>query len=149
MTYITIYKQADLTLTGTMRKAQLAATATKTSRRPNGLHHADSPAPGATLDLKRRASTMSTLSHLLHPTEDVRQCDKCHIKFSPKWWPVAETELDEEKVLCHKCHWKIAAQNGHKNEEDLAGAIRDKLSRLDKRQEQSGLRHGDSRVSVA
>jgi hypothetical protein len=148
MTYVKNYKQADLTLTGTMRKAQLAATATKASRRPNGLHHADSPGPGATHDLKRRASTMSTVSHLLYSTEDVRQCDKCHIKFSPKWWPVAETERDEEKVLCHKCHWSTAVQNEERNG-DLAEAMREKLGHLVERQHQSGPAHGDSRVSVA
>ena len=111
MTYVTTYKQADLTLTGTMRKAQLAATATKTSRRPNGLAYADSPAPSIPYDLKRRASSISTLSHLLHPAEDKRQCDKCQVEFSPKWW--SRNGSDEDKVWCHKCHWRTHIQRNH------------------------------------
>jgi hypothetical protein len=117
---VTTYKQADLTLTGTMRKAQLAATATKTSRRPAGPTHADSPIPSM-LEMKRRASSISTLSHLLHPMDEkVKECDKCHVKFSPRWWPAGIIAgPDEDKLLCHKCHWNIIRGAG--NGEGLSG----------------------------
>ena len=105
MTFVTTYKQADLALTGTMRKAQLTATATKTSRRPN--HHTGSPTPSSLADLsKRRASSISTVSQIWQPHE-IKQCDHCHVKFSPVWWPV-----DSDKLLCHKCHWNIV-RNGN------------------------------------
>ena len=109
MTYVSTYKQADLTLTGTMRKAQLAATATKTSRRQIGPAHAGSPAPSITDQLKRRASEISTMSQLLLQAEEkVKQCEKCHVRFSPIWWPVEHGEgVDERKLWCHKCHWGI------------------------------------------
>src|ERR1700676_3198729 len=98
MTFVKTYKQADLTLTGTMRKAQLAATATRTSRRPNGWN--DSPAPMQ--DQRRRASSISALSYLQQFSDGevkIKQCGKCHVKFSPIWWP-AETDIS---FLCQKC----------------------------------------------
>jgi len=127
---VTMYKQADLTLTGTMRKAQLAATATKTSRRPAGPAHADSPVPSM-FDMKRRASSISTLSHLLHPMEEkVKQCDKCHVKFSPKWWPAGIAGPNEDKLLCHKCHWNTlrGPGNGNGSGERTTNGVNDTLS---------------------
>jgi hypothetical protein len=116
MTFVKTYKQADLTLTGTMRKAQLAASATKTSRRPNGMA-TDSPGPNFPDHLKRRASSIST-SHVQQSVdgEKIKQCGRCHVNFSPIWWP-AESE---DSVLCHKCHWGIARGivNGDSGTED-------------------------------
>ena len=109
MTYVSSYKQADLTLTGTMRKAQLAATAAKISRKQIGLTHSGSPAPSIPDQLKRRGSEISTMSQLLQQAEEkVKQCEKCHVRFSPIWWPVEHgKDVDEHKLLCHKCHWGI------------------------------------------
>lgn len=117
MTFVKTYKQADLTLTGTMRKAQLAASATKTSRRPNGT--TDSPGPNFPDHLKRRASSIST-SHVQQSVdgEKGKQCGQCRVKFSPIWWPA---ESGVESVLCHKCHWGItqgATVNGDSGKED-------------------------------
>src|SRR5271155_1913550 len=113
MTFVTTYKQADLTLTGTMRKAQLAATATKTSRRQNGPAHAVSPAPSLLDNSRRRASSISTMSQFLQQVEEkVKQCDKCHVKFSPMWWPMGS---EEDKLLCHKCHWGVVHASGNVN----------------------------------
>jgi hypothetical protein len=83
------------------------ATATKTSRRLNGPTLAISPAPSSQDQLKRRASSISTMSQLLHVEEKVKQCEKCQVKFSPIWWPADNKETDEHRVLCHKCHWGI------------------------------------------
>lgn len=109
MTFVTTYKQADLTLTGTMRKAQLAATATKTSRRQNHPTHSGSPAPSMSDQFKRRASEISTMSQLLQAEEKIKQCEKCHVKYSPIWWPIDHMQESDErnKLLCHKCNWGI------------------------------------------
>src|SRR5579862_2560115 len=120
MTFVTTYKQADLTLTGTMRKAQLAATATKTSRKANA-PNADSPTPTIP-DPRRRASSISTFSHILPSSEEkVKECRECRVKFSPKWWP-QNSEAGEEVLFCHKCHWRLTYSgndvnsNGKENE---------------------------------
>jgi hypothetical protein len=117
---MTTYKQADLTLTGTMRKAQLAATATKTSRRPIGPAYATSPAPSMQDQPKRRASSISTTSQFLPQVEEkMKQCHKCHVKFSPIWWPADKSqEPGDSKILCHKCHWAIVQVNGKVNGDD-------------------------------
>ena|SRR5271163_3005998 len=112
MTFVTTYKQADLTLTGTMRKAQLAATATKTSRR----HHASSPPPGFLDPWPRRASSISNISQMWQPL-DLRRCHDCYIGFSPVWWPI-----EHDRLLCHKCHWSTVrnanGENGSQSRED-------------------------------
>jgi hypothetical protein len=135
MTYVSTYKQADLTLTGTMRKAQLAATATKTSRRQIGFTYSGSPPPGIPDQLKRRPSEMSTISQLLQPAEEkVKQCENCHVRFSPIWWPVGHGKtVDEHKLLCHKCHWGIIhdgnsvvnGDGGSREEDSLANGVQD------------------------
>jgi hypothetical protein len=137
MTYVSTYKQADLTITGTMRKAQLVATATKMSRRQTGPAHSSSPVPGIPDQLKRRVSEISTMSQLLQQADEkVKRCEKCHVRFSPIWWPVEhgkDVNLDEHKLLCHKCHWGIIhGENGVVNglgglreENSLANGIQD------------------------
>ena len=134
MTYVSMYKQADLTLTGTMRKAQLSATATKTSRRQIGPAHSGSPAPSIPDQPKRRGSEISTVSQLLQAEEKVKQCEKCHVRFSPVWWPVEHgEEVDEHKSVCHKCHWGIIhggngivnGDGGSRQENLLSNGIQD------------------------
>lgn len=113
MTYVSTYKQADLTLTGTMRKAQLAATATKTSRRQIGPAHSHSPAPSMPDQFKRRPSEISMMSQFQQQLEEkVKQCEQCHVKYSPIWWPMDHgQELDDQNLLCHQCHWGIVHGN--------------------------------------
>ena len=113
MTFVTAYKQADLTLTGCMRKAQLTATATKTSRRTVHNNSADSPAPSVVDLLKRRMSNVSVMSHGMNVGEErITQCSKCAGRFSPKWWCVDGSDDD---VLCHKCYWR---ENHGEEDED-------------------------------
>ena len=120
MTFVTAYKQADLTLTGTMRKAQLAATATKMFRRPNGPTHSGSPMPNIQEIQKRRASSITSISHLLHPLEEkVKQCDKCRVKFTPIWWSLENSAGGKDgRLLCHKCHWGLQLENGQRTNGD-------------------------------
>jgi len=110
MTFVTTYKQADLTLTGTMRKAQLAATATKTSRRQT--HHASSPPPNLLDPWIRRASSISTASQMWQPLE-MKKCMNCNVGFSPVWWPIHGSV--QSRWLCHKCHWMTANGENHSN----------------------------------
>ena len=142
MTYAAAYKQADLTLTGTMRKAQLVATATKTSRKVTTTAHAESPTPNLH-DPKRRASSISTLSHIL-PFNDERpkQCNQCQVRFSPKWW-LQKPEGDEEVLLCHKCHW----QETHSEDVEMNGVEKAPSEKALSEQEATGMVVPDGSVS--
>jgi len=141
MTFAKTYKQADLTLTGTMRKAQLAATATKTSRRTNLPGHAESPALNALDYAKRRASSISTLSNVFQPLEEkVKQCSNCRVKFSPKWWS-QKSETEEEILLCHKCHWRV---NHVENDVNIDGGETEAIGKVIP----EGLGGQDSRIGI-
>jgi hypothetical protein len=63
--------------------------------------------------LKRRASEISTMSQFLQQAEEkVKQCKKCHVKYSPIWWPMDHMhDLEELRLLCQKCHWGIVHGN--------------------------------------
>ena len=88
-----------------MRKAQLAATATKTSRKPAPSLHTASPPPNLPDLQKRRTSEISSISTFYPASEEkIKQCEKCRVRFSPVWWPL---EGDDGRVLCHKCHWSL------------------------------------------
>jgi hypothetical protein len=99
MTFVTTYKQADLTLTGTMRKAQLAATATKTSRHQKHQPTTTASPPPSLPDGKRRPSELSSNSGFGVPAVE-SACEQCRVRFSPVWW-----DSEDGGVLCHKCHW--------------------------------------------
>lgn len=92
--YVQNYKQADLTLTGTMRKANLMSMAAKmsgtamqaSSRRlsttagmPNGGTSAVQPKNGDVGDY-------SSSSGAAHPGD--KTCVRCGVDVSPRWWPV-------------------------------------------------------------
>jgi len=110
MTFVTTYKQADLTLTGTMRKAQLAATATKTSRKLVPSLHTASPPPNLPDLQKRRTSEISSTSAFYPSSEEkIKQCEKCRVRFSPVWWSL---KGDDGRVLCHKCQWGLIHNAG-------------------------------------
>lgn len=76
--------------------------------------------------------------------EKVKQCDKCHVKFSPRWWPAGIGGLDEDKLLCHKCHWNAirGTGNGNSLSEQTSNGMDDALPNgVDRMQ--------DSRVEIA
>lgn len=96
--YVRNFKQADLTLTGTVRKATLVYQSTK----------AANPAPVAAVP-NRRTSTTSTVngrgsisnikveeaySMAKHSIE--KTCITCEIDVSPKWWPYLR-DLPEDR----------------------------------------------------
>ncbi|KAM0819611.1 putative Lid2 complex component snt2 [Seiridium cardinale] len=125
--YVQNFKQADLTLTGTVRKANLIAMATKT------------PAPTLPSGPNRRASAAITSTngagpqggaHVDNSTETSlanmhsgdKVCITCGIDVSPKWWPIekdqeialinghygslgseAQKFVEQRNFQCHKC----------------------------------------------
>ncbi|KAI1096209.1 hypothetical protein F5B19DRAFT_224791 [Rostrohypoxylon terebratum] len=125
--YVHNYKQADLTLTGNVRKANLANLATKppsvtTQTNPNRRQSTttvSSSAPSA-----QRASPIENgdiSSAISHSGDKV--CLTCGIDVSPKWWPIDKTQQNvltnghqgtlsrevmkfvaQRTVQCHKCH---------------------------------------------
>ncbi|KAK2601721.1 putative PHD type zinc finger protein with BAH domain-containing protein [Conoideocrella luteorostrata] len=116
--YVQNYKQADLTLTGTVRKANLMMTAAKMSGMP--------VVPGA-----RRTSTTTTTTAAAaaatipngtstHPREgdpveaavNARQpgakvCITCGIDVTPRWWPI---DNSQEKILTNGHHGTIGSE---------------------------------------
>ena len=92
------YKQADLTLTGTTRKANQLDDYTKLAH-VNDARRGSTGAPG-----KAKAK------------ESDRRCLDCRIDVSPRWWPdVAMTNgIKHEETVngsshrwrCNRCHWR-------------------------------------------
>ncbi|KAH7035037.1 uncharacterized protein B0I36DRAFT_87152 [Microdochium trichocladiopsis] len=94
--YVHNYKQADLTLTGTVRKANLITQALK------------NPATAPVANTSRRQSTTvassqraSSTDHQVDSATSVSQegekvCITCGIDVSLKWWPIGK---DQEKAL--------------------------------------------------
>lgn len=92
------YKQADLTLTGTVRKAahmqqsvgqpHVTPLGTRRASAVNGLHpkegktHGVSPEDEMDIDSEPRGSAGPVA------TGEKRTCCRCSTEFSPRWWPV-------------------------------------------------------------
>lgn len=110
--YVQNFKQADLTLTGTVRKANLIAMATKT------------PTPALPSAVNRRASTTVastnglgtqralSIDNSAETTSAVSQsgdkvCITCGIDVSPKWWPI---EKDQEKTLINGHYGNLGSE---------------------------------------
>lgn len=109
--FVQNFKQADLTLTGTVRKANLIAMATKT------------PTPTLAVGANRRASTTTVLAnsssaqralstdHSIEPSANLhngdRVCITCGIDVSPKWWPI---EKDQEKALINGHYGSLGSE---------------------------------------
>ncbi|KAH6660153.1 hypothetical protein BKA67DRAFT_42112 [Truncatella angustata] len=99
--YVQNFKQADLTLTGTVRKANLIAMATKTpvSALPVGSNRrASTTANSSNAQGAQRASSIDNSGELSSNTarSGDRVCITCGIDVSPKWWPI---EKDQEKAF--------------------------------------------------
>lgn len=102
--YVESYKQADQTLTGTARKANLLCQSTKLPSHP---------AVPSTSTQNRRVSMASTAARgvrnssageMESPYTDVqgemaeRRCVSCSIDVSPKWWPVPSQPSSNGKL---------------------------------------------------
>ncbi|KAI5210680.1 hypothetical protein E4T39_00152 [Aureobasidium subglaciale] len=126
--FVENYKQADPTLTGTARKANLLSQSTKLA----------SQATLASATANRRISTASGLARSARDSpagaprtdeadgtssteeEPTKTCLKCHTDTSPRWWTAEETlkKLQAQTLVttrnedslkgyrCNKCHFK-------------------------------------------
>ncbi|KAI0022172.1 hypothetical protein F4780DRAFT_769847 [Xylariomycetidae sp. FL0641] len=99
--FVRNFKQADLDLTGTVRKANLTNVATKTPVAPvppaNRRQSTTTAAPG-----EHNTDSSSNAPH-----KGDRVCITCGIDVSPKWWPIDE---DSEKVLMNGYGSKLGSE---------------------------------------
>lgn len=114
--FVQNFKQADLALTGTVRKANLIAMAVNMKN----------PLAASAIGGHRRASTTTITPAVLglgatrapsaeHQAESTlatakhgdRVCSTCGIDVSPKWWPI---DKDHEKALTNGHHGSIGSE---------------------------------------
>lgn len=108
-------KQADLALTGTVRKANLIASAAKmtpaVTQAMRRASTANLPQNGTALDKEREGNPVQ------HP--GYKLCVTCGVDTSPRWWPIDSTDeetlfkhpvgseaqkyLEQRLFRCHKC----------------------------------------------
>src|SRR5690242_18031450 len=121
--YVQNYKQADLALTGTVRKANLMTNAAKLSGTTTqlGLRRSSTTnIPSGGWGQQRNGDTGDVASDSKQPGEKV--CITCGIDTSPKWWPIdnsqereltnghygtlgseAQKFVEQRRFQCHKC----------------------------------------------
>lgn len=121
--YVQTYKQADLTLTGTVRKANLMMNAAKTSGAPTRRTSTTTPTTPAAVGgsgSHARGEATEAASNAQQPGDKV--CITCGIDVTPKWWPIddslerrltnghhgvigceAQKFVEQRKFQCHKC----------------------------------------------
>lgn len=123
--YARKFKQADKSVTDTVRKANMFATAAKGSSAPafTGLRRPSTVAPttnGGTVNHRHDddADDVETAQSL-----GIRICVTCGVDVSPKWWSVDDNQdtpmangyhddlgseaqkfVEQRKSQCHKCH---------------------------------------------
>ncbi|KAI1779999.1 hypothetical protein F4818DRAFT_161606 [Hypoxylon cercidicola] len=109
--YVKNYKQADLTLTGNVRKANLANFATKISatiqtnlnRRQSTTTVSNSTPTG------QRASSIDNAADAssIIPQSGDKVCITCGIDVSPKWWAI---DKSQEKILTNGYHGNLSRE---------------------------------------
>ncbi|PNY29345.1 Lid2 complex component snt2 [Tolypocladium capitatum] len=128
--YVQNYKQADLTLTGTVRKANLMMNAAKVSAapmQPGGPRRTSTTAttattatPNGSAPHTRNGEPTEAATNAQQPGEKV--CITCGIDVTPKWWPIDDSQerrltnghhgvigseaqkfVEQRKFQCHKC----------------------------------------------
>ncbi|KAI0817443.1 hypothetical protein GGR55DRAFT_18491 [Xylaria sp. FL0064] len=96
--YVRNFKQADLTLTGTVRKANLVnVTKTNTATTPanQSRRHSSTTVPNTALPCAKMAWLDGDLIAFLHVSGE-KACTTCGIDVSPKWYRIDESQ---EKIL--------------------------------------------------
>ncbi|KID91186.1 Bromo adjacent protein [Metarhizium guizhouense ARSEF 977] len=126
--YVQNYKQADLALTGTVRKANLMMAAAKMSglplvpgaRRTSASATTAAAAPNGASSHSRNREPIDAATNAQQPGEKV--CITCGIDVTPRWWPIEKTQerqltnghhgaigfeaqkfVEQRKFQCHKC----------------------------------------------
>lgn len=122
--YVQNFKQADLTLTGTVRKANQMTTAAKISGAPVQAWNrraSTTTTPNGSWAPPRNADVADPGSHAQHPGDKI--CITCGIDIALRWWPIdnfqerrltnghhgvigseAQKFVEQRKFQCHKCH---------------------------------------------
>ncbi|OTA64557.1 hypothetical protein K449DRAFT_327750 [Hypoxylon sp. EC38] len=109
--YVHNYKQADLTLTGNVRKANLANLATKTpnSNQTNTNRRQSTTTASNSAPTGQRAgsidNTSDAASVISQPGDKV--CITCGIDVSPKWWAI---DKNQQKVLTNGHHGSLSSE---------------------------------------
>ncbi|KAI0555342.1 hypothetical protein F4679DRAFT_578728 [Xylaria curta] len=121
--YVRNFKQADLALTGTVRKANLANVTTKTTTAAppafQNRRHSSTTVPNTTPAGQR--SIFADAVAIIHQTGE-KACITCGIDVSPRWHPIDESQekiltngyagtvgdqaqkfLAQRQFQCHKC----------------------------------------------
>jgi hypothetical protein len=126
--FVENYKQADPTLTGTARKANLLSQSTKLTAQATAISAAASrrisTAGNATRSARNSPGGASRGEDVEGTTsadeESLKRCLKCKTDISPRWWSAEETlqkvqaqspvvSLEEDSLTghrCNKCHFK-------------------------------------------
>jgi hypothetical protein len=109
--FVQTFKQADLKLTGTVRKANLVSLATKTSVPPT-THAHRRQSTTATTGAGSTAQRSSSLDHhsdsaSVIPPSVEQVCITCGIDVSPKWYPI---DKDQEKILVNGHHGTLGSE---------------------------------------
>ncbi|KAM0218760.1 hypothetical protein ACHAQI_001079 [Fusarium lateritium] len=122
--YVQNFKQADLTLTGTVRKATLMTNAAKLTgtTTQSGMRRSSTTNISASVSSQqqRGGETEDITRDSKQPGEKV--CITCGIDVSPKWWPIdnsqereltnghygslgseAQKFMEQRRFQCHKC----------------------------------------------
>lgn len=107
--YVRTYKQADLTLTGTARKAMSVQQLVNDVASNRGNGHASSARRAPSETVKPGAADLKV------DQEERIGCSTCEARVSPKWYPVLPAGNESEvnglgrvvgpgKMQCHRCH---------------------------------------------
>ncbi|KJZ73615.1 hypothetical protein HIM_06948 [Hirsutella minnesotensis 3608] len=123
--YVQSYKQADLALTGTVRKANLMMNAAKTAGAPTQVSGARRTSTTASALNSSGVHTrvnegLEAAANATQPGDKI--CITCGIDVTPKWWPIddsleqqltnghhgaigseAQKFVEQRKFQCHKC----------------------------------------------
>ncbi|KAI5926824.1 hypothetical protein F4810DRAFT_490241 [Camillea tinctor] len=108
--YVRNFKQADLALTGTVRKANLANLATKSpatapvnqNRRQSTTGTQSSTSAGQRASSAEHSETSSII-----PQSGDKVCITCGVDVSPRWWPI---DKSQEKVLANGHHGSLGSE---------------------------------------
>ncbi|KAI9845812.1 MAG: putative PHD type zinc finger protein with BAH domain-containing protein [Sclerophora amabilis] len=159
--FVRNYKQADLTLTGTVRKANLVNQSTKViaqgttaphgNRRASNAPSVNGVIPGAgsyatrrnSVKVEEQDSAVGTPIEDEPKAESKRHCVTCNIDVSPKWWPLnrerpttAQIPSNQETVspARHSMMSSSQTQNGYLMNGDRIASSADRSQSLHQRQ---------------
>lgn len=104
--YVQNFKQADLGLTGTVRKATLVSQSTKIAN-PTSVAPPQNRRTSTTVHNSGSNTSRSSLSHVkpdgtlgetssTAPMDSKRTCVTCSVNVSPKWWPFPHTSAHDD-----------------------------------------------------